>query len=356
MTVLFKSCLIVAALMLSCIWLANTARADFLVKFGEGPVARYDDAGNEVKVYWEVYDHLLNFVWGEEALPHWTASEDGQTFYLLSNTLGFTGIFAVDVATGALVGPGFDTYFSGFPAAPNDIFAGHAARVAWHGLYVVSDVDPYISPIASIKVYDTINGDFLRSLDLPSGMDVLDMAVTGFTLHFPSGVTYTEASVSLLTHNGIYFGQFMGDLENPHTNLSIASAKSPAVTGDTAIIAGDDEYLYVTNSTMHEIRRVPFGSSDSGSVYLDSVDLGMTPSCVAFGPDGDLYVLGSTYSTDIIKRYDSTDAHLVSATELPRVWGSDTRFYILPSVPEPTAIWLAAIAALVCCGRICHFC
>lgn len=315
--------------------------------YGDFAVFRYDTAGHIIRTY------TNTAILYEESYEHFVLSPDEQTFYIISNTLGYSGIFPYSISTGGYLGPGivFEDYVehispfdTGCCDTLNTIIQGHHAETRGDKLYIVSNQFFLSGPptFASIKVFDTADGGFLGSVPVPDGLSVLDLRVKSF-----SDSSTLLDRYYLLTDAGIYTGQNLGDVD--------FQPLIDEVEGDRGILIGPDDLLYVTNSADRGVRRYDLSGNLQDSI-LDVNDLEMVPQAAQFGPDGDLYVLGTDFAAvnSIVKRFDVVTTQLVSTTVLsdisgtfPGYSGFTDRFYILvpePAVLGPLALLLAGIA------------
>lgn len=323
--------------------LPNGLHADVLLYNADYFASRFDNSGNLVREY------ALTTNAGEESYEHFALSEDASTFYVLSNSMGFTNIYAFEVATGEYVGPKdvFGQDYSTFETvccgsfgflAENAVIQGHHAETAGGYFYVVSNAANYVPTtpnFPSVKVFHVGSGDFVHSHPFPSSVSILDLTVNQRLRGFA------------LTSDGIY------DLE--------ANKVINAIAGDVGVEFGSDNRLYVTNRVTQEIRRYTFGytfgnRTISVDTFLTAGELDMVPQSAHFGPNGDLYVLGTDVIGEkaLIKRFDDVSSNFISTIDLdieefggfprsPGRTGFDDRFYIL--IPEPTTIGLCVSAA-----------
>lgn len=318
-----------AIVALAALAVATPLHADVLLFeggiFGFG-LERYDNAGALVRRYGNTSTAF------EESFDHFVLSDDKKTFYVLSNSLGFTNIYPFHFPSGVYAGPnnGFEDY-SPFDTAQIGDFSAENAVIQGHHAVIHNGFSPYLTVVsnkdfsggqpnfASLKYFDLASGDFLGSEPFPVGMSILDYAAN-------DSLDFT------LTNTGIY--------------RSVGTQKIiNNVPGDSAIIIGPDNRLYVSNGATREVRRYnPNGTLVDA--FLTSIELDMVPQSLQFGPEGDLYVLGTdaTGNSTLVKRFDGTTSNFVS-TNLIDVFNLgefNSRFYIL--VPEPAAYALAAVA------------
>jgi hypothetical protein len=335
-----------------CFPVPSAVFGDILVEladtYGDFAICRYDAAGNIIRTY----NNTANLF--EESYDHFVLSPDEQAFYVISNSLGYSSIYPFAVPTGDYLGPGFvidDVVENVSPFdidccdTANTIIQGHHAETWGDKLYVVSNqfFAPGPPTFASIKIFDTTDGGFLGSVPAPDGLSVLDMRVKS-----SSDSSTLLDRYFLLTDAGIYAGLNVGTVD---FQLIIDE-----VAGDRGILIGPDDLLYVTNSADREVRRYDL-SGNLQDTILDINDLEMVPQAAQFGPDGDLYVLGTDLAgvQSLVKRFDVVSTQLISTTilsdslaTLPGYSGLTDRFYILvpePAILGPLALVLVGLAS-----------
>jgi hypothetical protein len=243
-------------------------------------------------------------------------------------------VFRYDPATGAPIDAGPFVTFNGQNDG-HDVQNPQGMRFGPGGNLYIADVT-----LSNVHVYDTA-GNSLGSIEGPSLVQPIDVAFDTSGNLPANQVFAVSGTANVLVSEGL--GHLFTDFTTPTAG---------GLINPVSLSFGPDHDLYVLDiggGAPKVVRFAPNGTP-AGTVVSFAGDNPFNPAYLAIGPDGKLYLSGQDLNTaagEILKfGLDGTPLGVLVGS------GLVNPNFMTFSVPEPSAIWLAATGiAGVCAWR-----
>jgi outer membrane protein assembly factor BamB len=311
-----RQLLIALATIFSQLLMSPTASADLIVGFFTTHLRRYDETTGE---YLGLFadtgnDGGLGLTFGPDGNVYHTDEANGHVIRLDGQTGAPLGVFTTGIAEARNLAFG----------PSGDLFVG--------GLFTESIFRVDGTTGENLGIFATAPGLFPEGIAFgPNG----DLFVrNGFTGEGQAG--------AVLRFDGTT-GEFLGNF---------TSGGNLYFMGESGLGFGRDGNLYVSDWGSDSVLRY----DGVTGAFIDTFATGASGD-LAFGPDGDLYVIGNfdaTTFSDGVLRFSGTTGELLSEIRHPPFYFSSNLAFVPRPVPEPSTYALMSITcglAIMCATR-----
>ena len=317
---------------------AGKGRADFFIHHIEnnGRFTRYIESTPLTSRFYGINWYDYQSFW-ENSNGH-AIAPDLKTIYFLLNSVGRTGLAAIDLASGDIV-PGIPFQISPFSQSPESvsIFGGSALRFDQNTqTLLMGALNGPSSSSSSVVAFNSTTGAYRGSGDLPPAAGQVSHLIVD-----PNLSTLGQHPILAATPNGIYRSEGFFSSRTP-TFIWQFSRIIPEVSGDIAI--GPDGLLYVGERASGKINRYNATTGAFIDTFLTAADVASTDfTSIEFSQGGALYVYSANRVVPMgwVTKLNPWTREVLRSYRL-----SPAGSQLLTLIPEPAATSLALIAVV----------